>query len=147
MVSSTKRSTEVPQSLPVHQATLGTESLQIMIARSGSERSTGLMYRDPLNDHEGMLFCFAEPQYMRFWMKNTKAPLDIVFFSPDLRVTEFIRGMVPGYGQPEETLPLYASREMAQYALELASGSITKLGIKAGDMLIVPGPVSLNATP
>ena len=68
-------------------------------------------------------------------------PLDIVFLSANLTVNESIKGMVPGYGIPENKLPIYKADQPAQYALELASGSVVGLGIKPGDKLAVPLPL------
>jgi hypothetical protein len=129
------------QELPFHEAILGTNTLSIMLARTEEERRIGLMYRPALASGQGMLFCYDAPQEMSFWMKNTRIPLDLVFFSADLKVTEWVEGMVPGFGLPESLLPLYSSRGMAQYALELASGSIRALGVKPGQVLGVPAPL------
>ncbi len=101
----------------------------------------GLMFRTDLGTDSGMLFCYNSPQPMVFWMKNTRIPLDIVFFDPDLRIVDWIEGMKPGYGLPEVQLPRYAAKVPAQYALELASGSIKARGLALGDRLIVPLPL------
>lgn len=140
-------SAESPQELEKHSVTLATSPLQIMIARTEGEKRTGLMYRTLLADDEGMLFCYDAPQAMSFWMKNTKIPLDLVFFGPELTVTEFIKGMIPGYGVAEGQLPIYRSAGKAQYALELASGSVMRLGIRPGDKLAVPLPLLFTPTP
>jgi len=132
------RNSEVPQNLELHTATLGSATLKIMLARSAEEKRIGLMFWENLPDDEGMLFVYDSPQIMRFWMKNTKIPLDIVFFSSELSVTEFILGMVPGYGLNENTLPIYSSKAPAQYALELASGTVNRLGIRPGMKLVLP---------
>lgn len=98
------------------------------------------MFRDSLEPDMGMLFCYSSPRLMHFWMKNTRIPLDIVFFSGDLVVSESIAGMKPGVGVPDGLLPRYSSTMPAQYALELASGTIQTWGIKPGMRLSVPLP-------
>lgn len=132
---------ETPQSLEFHQVTLGSASLRIMIARTEEQRKTGLMFRESLASDEGMLFVFEKNQTLNFWMKNTKIPLDIIFLTPELKIAEFIYGMVPGYGKPEADLPLYSTKGPALYALEVASGSIQRLGFQVGDRLLVPAPL------
>lgn len=126
------------QVLPETAATLAGTSLKIMLARSYEEKALGLMYYPSLDENRGMLFVYSEPRSMSFWMKNTMIPLDLVFFSPDLEVTEWIKSMQPGYGSPESTLPRYTSTGPAQYALELNAGMIDKLSLKVGDRLDIP---------
>ena len=39
------------------------------------------MFRNSIADNEGMLFVFEEGTEQRFWMKNTRIPLDIGYIS------------------------------------------------------------------
>ena len=39
------------------------------------------MFRKSLKENEGMLFDFKEGSGQRFWMKNTRIPLDIGYLS------------------------------------------------------------------
>ncbi len=96
------------------------------------------MFYESLEPDQGMLFVYSTPRIMSFWMYNTKISLDLVFFSDQLRVTEYIESMEPGYGIPPEMLPRYVSQISAQYALELKAGSVKRLGIKSGDQLEIP---------
>ena len=127
-----------PQKLTCVNATLGNNSLQLMLARTNYERAKGLMFYEELASSTGMLFVFEEPHKMSFWMMNTRIPLDLIFFSEDLTVTEWVKNMVPGYGKPAYRLPHYASKDKAKYALELKAGSIEELNIKIGDKLEIP---------
>jgi uncharacterized membrane protein (UPF0127 family) len=65
----------------------GEQHVAVEIARTGSERQRGLMYRESLAAGRGMVFLFdqAEPG-MKFWMKNTYIPLDMIFISTDKKV-------------------------------------------------------------
>lgn len=129
---------EKPQILPKVSSTLAGKPLDIMLARTNSERASGLMFYESMPENEGMLFVYSSPRIMSFWMFNTKIPLDIVFFSDQLAVTEWIESMEPGYGLKQSLLPRYVSQFPAQYALELNSGAIKKLGISVGDRLEIP---------
>lgn len=129
---------QAPQQLPKVDASLAGHSLKIMLARSANEKSQGLMFYETLAEDEGMLFVYSEPRQMSFWMYNTKIELDIVFFSPDLQITEFIRSMQPGFGKSPNQLPRYVSEHPAQYALELKAGTIDRLGLQTGDRLEIP---------
>lgn len=127
------------QTLPWVEARLGNHPLRVMVAKTPAEQQRGLMFRPSLGDGEGMLFAHESPRILSFWMKNTLVPLDLLFFSPRGDVTEWIEGLEPDPGLPDEELPSYTSQKEAQFALEVASGSIRKWGLRKGDRLTVPG--------
>jgi hypothetical protein len=62
------------------------KSLDIEIADSEYETQTGMMYRDTMEDNQGMLFVFQKPAFHSFYMKNTSIPLDIIYFSADKKL-------------------------------------------------------------
>ena len=45
-----------------------------------AERARGLMFRDALPTGHGMLFIHDAEEPQAYWMKNTKIPLDILYF-------------------------------------------------------------------
>ena len=57
----------------------GVQAFHVEIADTAGERATGLMHRGRLASSAGMLFVYPAPQHVRFWMKNTLIPLDMVF--------------------------------------------------------------------
>ena len=46
-----------------------------------ADRQHGLMFRQSMPAHEGMLFVFEQPALQCFWMKNTLVPLTIAFIA------------------------------------------------------------------
>jgi uncharacterized membrane protein (UPF0127 family) len=62
---------------------LGETVLQVQLAVTPEEKAKGLMFREELAEGHGMLFAFQNPGPQRFWMRNTRIPLDIGYFSPD----------------------------------------------------------------
>ena len=62
-------------SIPIDEATP-----KLQLALTENERSRGLMYRDKLPKHHGMLFLFKQPGKRSFWMRNTYIPLDLAYF-------------------------------------------------------------------
>lgn len=126
------------EQLPKVKAQLSGQELTLFLARSRKEKAQGLMFIETLAENHGMLFIYDQPQMMSFWMKNTRIPLDIVFFCERLRVTEWIENMKPGYGKPDNILKTYNSTAPAQYALELNAGAILDLNVQLGDKLIIP---------
>ncbi len=144
--SSPSPSTEVPvygqpQELPFVRASLAGHSVRLMLAKTAQQQMYGLMFRSELGADDGMLFCYDAPRQMSFWMKNTILPLDLIFFDADLRITEFIKGMKPGIGIGDPLLPRYTSAGLAQYGLEMASGTIDAWNLHPGERLEVPLPL------
>lgn len=128
----------IPQQLPFVKATLCGKEFNVMLARTEIEKAKGLMFYKYLPADQGMLFIYSKPQYMSFWMKNTIIPLDVVFFSEDLKVVDWISSMEPGYGKQNKDLMKYESNTKAQYVLELNAKTAENLNIKIGDLLDIP---------
>ncbi len=131
-------SAETAQILQTAEATLAGHPFTIWLARTSQEKARGLMYFDSVEETQGMLFVYETPHIMSFWMKNTKVPLDLVFFTENLEINGWIKDMQPGYGIPDRSLAHYVSELPAQYALELKAGSIERLALKYGDRLEIP---------
>lgn len=87
------------------------------------------MHREKLKASEGMLFIFENPQPQRFWMKNTRIPLDIGYFSNDGRLKEIHNG------RPFDLSGLQSKSKSLQFVVELGAGEFRRLGIKLGDRL------------
>jgi len=101
----------------------------IEVARTPSERSQGLMYREELARDHGMLFDFGQPQHVSFWMKNTPLPLDLLFAD-----AEGVIVRIHAQAEPfSETL--IPSGQPVRYVLEIIGGSAAERGIRTGDRL------------
>ncbi len=98
-------------------------TIDIEIAEDEASRQRGLMERRQMTLSEGMLFIFAAPDTLRFWMANTPIPLDIMFLAADSSVVNIAR----------RTRPL--SREnilsdgLARYVVEVRGGFSDRFGI------------------
>jgi len=103
-------------------------SLTVEVADSPMERAQGLMERKELEPDTGMLFVFNEPQTLTFWMKNTRIPLEILFFDQD---GVFVNALVM---EPckQDPCPKFKSQALAQYAIELAPGFRMQNGVGVG---------------
>jgi|AVFP01.1.fsa_nt_gi uncharacterized membrane protein (UPF0127 family) len=101
----------------------------VEFAKTEYETQTGLMYRNSMENHQGMLFIFddSEPRY--FYMKNTRIPLDIIYLSKDKEIVTIHKEAQPFN---ENSLP---SNGPAQYVLEINGGLVDRLGIEMGDRL------------
>ena len=65
--------------------------IAIEIADEHAERTRGLMHRDRLEAGSGMLFVHADEEPQAYWMKNTKIPLDILYFDAERRLVSMSR--------------------------------------------------------
>lgn len=102
----------------------------IEVADNYEERKEGLMFRTSLNERRGMFFIFEYPGKLRFWMKNTLIPLDIIFFDKDYRIVNIEKNAQPCSKDP---CNLYFSAGPAQYVLEVNAGEADKFGIEVGN--------------
>ncbi len=105
-------------------APLGTISLEY--AKTASERETGLMNRQKLDDNTGMLFVFDRGEANCFWMKDTFMPLDMIWLDHTKKVVFVHQNAVP---QSETSLCPDAP---ATYVLEVNAGQADKLGLVVG---------------
>ncbi len=110
----------------------------VEVADTESERKIGLMYREYLDENQGMLFIFENEGFHGFWMKDTLIPLDIIWINSDKQVV-FIRENVLPCKEPfekssyGEECEVYKPGEKAKYVLEINSEKVRELGIKIGD--------------
>ncbi len=104
--------------------------LQVMITQA--EMARGLMYREHLGELEGMLFAYDRPQRMSFYMRNTKIPLDIGFFSPDGNLQE----IYPLF--PYDESSIRSKSDAIQFALEVNQGWFARHQLKPGARLHLP---------
>ena len=100
------------------------------IAVTAEERARGLMHRHELSKDRGMFFVFPEEGVHRFWMKNTRIELDIIFIGADLRVVSISPRAQPCRKDPCEH---YSPSGNVAYALEIAGGLADTYGFAAGD--------------
>ncbi len=105
--------------------------LQIEIADDDYQRETGLMYRESMEDDQGMLFIFDREEPRGFYMKNTNLPLDLIFLNSENKVVSIYKNAKP---QSLETIP---SQVPAQYVLEVNAGLSDQWNFAVGDSLIL----------
>ena len=129
-----KPNTTPASNLPTVGMNLGKKFYTLEIAATEEVRNKGLMFRDSMADDHGMIFIFTDEKPIRFWMKNTRIPLDIVFLAGNGQVVS-IKRMEP------YLMKGTASDGSAKYAVELNDGQAQAAGIMAGDLLQIPEAV------
>ena len=103
--------------------------LDIEIADTEYETQTGLMYRESMNDSQGMLFVFKDVAEHSFYMKNTLFSLDIIYIDANLKIASFQKNTTPF---DEKSLP---SGVPVQYVLEVKGGLADRWGLQVGDQI------------
>lgn len=122
---------------------VGGARYRVEIADDDTERARGLMFRDALPADQGMLFIHDREEPLAYWMKNTRIPLDILYFDGARRLVSQQRGVPPC--SAGDRCPPYPSGAPARYVLELNAGQAARLGLRDGEELrldprIPPGP-------
>ena len=102
----------------------------IEVAADDAARAHGLMDRTHMDADHGMLFVFNDDMPRAFWMKNTKIPLDMLFFDGDKKLVSIQHNVPPCVADP---CAAYSSGAPARYVLELNAGESEKLGLTSGD--------------
>lgn len=115
----------------------------VEVAADEASRTRGLMFRDALPADHGMLFVFERAEPLAFWMKNTRIPLDILYFDADRRLLSAAENTPPC--STGNNCPNYPSKGMARYTLELNAGIARALAIQPGAELVF-GP-GIDASP
>lgn len=117
---------------------LGGQRYSVEVATTEAERARGLMFRDELPAGHGMLFIHEEEGPLAYWMKNTRIPLDILFFDRARHLVSQQRNVPPC--DLGDACPPYPSDAPAIYVLELNAGEAERLQLKNGAMIeFAPG--------
>ena len=124
-----ERSAAGLEQVPLTVATANgkTHRFTVEVARTPEEQAQGLMNRQSLSPDRGMIFPYAPPQPVAFWMKNTLIPLDMIFIAPGGQILRIEPNTVPLSLEP------VGSGEAVEAVLEIAGGRSAELGIAAGD--------------
>ncbi len=116
--------------LQTKHATLSGVPLQLVIRDTEATRAQGLSGLPQISEGTGMFFVFDEPDYLGFWMKDMKFPIDIIWFDEFYRVVNIQENLSPG------TYPqVFTPQVLAQYVLEVPAHFATKHGVKIGDQI------------
>lgn len=101
--------------------------LDVELAETDYEHQTGLMYRESLENDQGMLFIYGSERVRSFYMKNTYIPLDIIYYGADSTLVSIQKNATP---RDETSLP---SEGPTQFVLEINGGLSDQWGIEDGD--------------
>lgn len=105
---------------------LGSQEMEAEVARTAVEIQTGMMFRTNMAENAGMLFVFAQPLKVSFYMRNTKVPLSAAYLDPDGVILDLVEL------KPLDETPVYASSDRVQFVLEANQGWFARNGITTG---------------
>lgn len=104
-------------------------NLKTEIADNNEKRARGLMFRESIPDDYGMIFIFPQKEVVYMWMKNTKIPLDMLFFDETGTILKIIENAVP------YDLKLLSSEEPVIGVVEVQGGFAAKNQVKIGNKI------------
>lgn len=117
----------------------GGRTFTCRLALDEAARDQGLGGVASLGPNEGMMFAFPDAELHNFWMRRCVMDLDIAFIGPLGIVTATHTMKAEELQRPDETeaayfgrLKRYPSYAPAQFALEVAPGTLETLGVKRG---------------
>ena len=108
---------------------LGTEELVTELALTPIEVETGMMFRTKMAENEGMIFVFAGPRQIAFWMRNTLLPLSCAYIDPEGNILE-LHDM-----KPKDETPIPSETARVQYVLEVNQGWFQRHNIAVGTQI------------
>ena len=124
-------SKDQPLNSNLKKITVGRTEVWVEIAKTPQQKERGLSGRDFLPENQGMIFVFEKPDFLGFWMKGMKFPLDFVWIK-DNKVVEISENIKPEDFQPPRVLQL---KIPVDKVLEVNAGFVKKYGIIIGDEL------------
>lgn len=102
---------------------IGKKSFRVIVAETEQEKEIGLSDAEEMDDDEGMLFVYDEPQHLDFWMKDCDLTLSIIFLDENKIVLSNQKGLP----NTED----FISEDNAKYVLEVNYTEDIKPGDKA----------------
>lgn len=103
-------------------------NINIELADVAEERARGLSGRSNINESDGMLFVFNEPDFYSFWMRDMIFSIDIIWIDENYKIIDIARNVSPD-SFPQKFQP----QKMAKYVLEVGAGFSDRHNIKVVD--------------
>jgi uncharacterized membrane protein (UPF0127 family) len=102
-------------------------TFEVEMALTQAQQTVGLMFRPTVPDGTGMLFDWGVDRQSQMWMRNTIAPLDMLFISSNGTIAHIAEHTVP------QSLAIIDSVVPVRATVEIAAGTAEKLDIRVGD--------------
>ncbi len=101
----------------------------VEMASTPDQQTVGLMFRPSVPADGGMLFDWGDSRESNMWMRNTVAPLDMLFINADGTIRHIAEDTTP------QSLAVIPSSGPVRATLEVAAGTAARLHLKVGDVV------------
>lgn len=102
--------------------------VRVSVADNDITRSQGLSGAIGLEQNEGKLFIYQKPEIPKFWMKDMKFPIDIIWIDEHYKIIGFEQSV-----QPSSYPATFSPKKPIKYVLEVNADFVSKHKIRAGD--------------
>lgn len=106
--------------------------INVELATTEAEQLQGLSGRTSLATSTGMLFVFANPANWGIWMKDMNFPIDVLWITDDLKVSDIVENMTPA-SYPKVYVPHVPTR----YVLEVSAGMVKRYDWVVGQDVVL----------
>jgi uncharacterized membrane protein (UPF0127 family) len=103
------------------QVRIGAQSFAVEVAASFAERARGLSGRSGLAPGTGLWFVFPAADIHGFWMQGMRFPIDLIWVSPELKVS----GAISLQPCADKSCPVHYPPSRVAYVLEVNAGEFT----------------------
>ena len=122
----------LPKIEDVKKVKIGLAEIKVELAVTPAQQVQGLSGRTGLATSTGMLFVFDHSSKWGIWMKDMNFPIDVLWFTEDLKVGYIVENMTP-LSYPK----IYEPNTDMKYVLEVPSGTVEKYGVKVGQSVVL----------
>jgi uncharacterized membrane protein (UPF0127 family) len=114
-------------------------TLRLAVADTETRRERGLMGVAAVPPGQGMVFVFPDAMDVRrdFWMKDTIAPLDMIFVRLDGTISAIAAG-VPATKRGTPDVDVARRNGIGRSVIELGAGAARRAGLRVGYRLTIP---------
>ena len=116
--------------LPTIKLTLGTATIEAVVANTDESKISGLLGWSTISDQEGMLLDFGADGTHAIHMQGMKFPIDAVWINSAEEITLIYESIQPNSGL------VYPSMVPAAFCLELRAGFCKKFGVRVGQKVL-----------
>lgn len=124
-----------PTAVTSTQVKINNLAITAEVAKTPQTREKGLSQRENLPQNFGMLFVFGAQDRYRFWMKDVKFPLDMIWIDSEKKIADISHSAQPQPNTPENLLRIYQSAVPVKYVLELYGGTAEGNNLRIADQV------------
>ncbi len=118
---------------------INSQVLTVEVVNTSASIAQGLSGRSEIGA-DGMLFVFAQPMMPRFWMKEMKFDLDLLWIQNGVIIDITENVPAPDPTQALSELPTFSAQEPVNWVLEVPAGTAKRFELAVGDQVQATNP-------